>query len=47
MAYAYPQVQFVCATCVYMANVSRHENKTCDKQITTQAHMWILHLIIQ
>jgi hypothetical protein len=47
VAYAYPQVQFVCAPCVYMANASRHERKTCGRHITTQAHMCILHLVIQ
>jgi len=45
MAYAHLQVQFVCATCVYMTNVSQHENKTCGKHIMIQAHMWILHLV--
>ncbi len=28
-------------------NASRHERKTCGRHITTQAHMCILHLVIQ
>jgi hypothetical protein len=47
MAYAHLQVQFVCAPCVYMANVSQHENKSCGRHITTKAHMCILPLVIQ
>jgi hypothetical protein len=47
MAYAHPKVQFVCATCVYITNVSQHKNKTCGRHNVTQAHMQILHLIIQ
>jgi hypothetical protein len=42
VAYAHLKVQFVCATCVYMANVSWHKNKTCGRHITIQAHMQIL-----
>jgi hypothetical protein len=39
VAYAHSKVQFVCVTCVYMANVSWHKNKTCGRHNTTKAQM--------
>ncbi len=47
MAYAYPKVQFACATCVYMANVLEQQNITYSKCNMTTAQMRIFHLIIQ
>jgi hypothetical protein len=44
VAFAYPLKKFVCEPCVNIANVLRHDNKTCVSHKTFEVHILILHI---